>query len=265
MVSAMRTNVSDLGTILGVWAHPDDEAFLSAGLMLAAVANRQRVVCLTLTAGERGGSEHDDIEAVARARRLELARALEIAGVREHIVHDLPDGGCADVDPALGVSLIRSQIDRVTPDTIVTFGPDGLTGHPDHRAVSGWTTRAWEATGQRASLLYVTTPTGFNSRHRFIHDAIHPFDPQLPIETPVEDLTVRLRLTRAQLRQKMAVLRAHRSQIAPIESIVGTDALTRWWAEECFIAATPVDRSIVASRRISRRDVENNGSVPTLG
>ncbi len=44
----------DLGTILGVWAHPDDEAYLSAGLMATAIAAGRRVVCVTATRG-RGG------------------------------------------------------------------------------------------------------------------------------------------------------------------------------------------------------------------
>jgi LmbE family N-acetylglucosaminyl deacetylase len=29
-------STGELGTILGVWAHPDDEAYLSAGLMATA-------------------------------------------------------------------------------------------------------------------------------------------------------------------------------------------------------------------------------------
>ena len=33
--------VAELGTIMGVWAHPDDEAFLSAGLMRLALENGQ--------------------------------------------------------------------------------------------------------------------------------------------------------------------------------------------------------------------------------
>src|ERR671922_141060 len=41
--------MDDLGTILGVWAHPDDEAYLSAGLMARAVRNGSRVVCVTAT------------------------------------------------------------------------------------------------------------------------------------------------------------------------------------------------------------------------
>ena len=48
------TDVTRLGTVLGIWAHPDDEAFLSAGLMAAARDAGQRVVCVTATLGEHG-------------------------------------------------------------------------------------------------------------------------------------------------------------------------------------------------------------------
>ena len=46
-------DVAELGTILGIWAHPDDEAYLSGGLMALARDNGQRVVCVTATRGER--------------------------------------------------------------------------------------------------------------------------------------------------------------------------------------------------------------------
>ena len=38
-----------LGTILGVWAHPDDDIYLSAGLMAVAAAAGERVVDVTAT------------------------------------------------------------------------------------------------------------------------------------------------------------------------------------------------------------------------
>ncbi|HLZ38595.1 MAG TPA: PIG-L family deacetylase, partial [Mycobacteriales bacterium] len=48
------SGVADLGTILGIWAHPDDEAYLSAGLMAIARGAGSRVVCATATRGELG-------------------------------------------------------------------------------------------------------------------------------------------------------------------------------------------------------------------
>ena len=46
--------ITDLGTVLGVWAHPDDEAYLSGGLMAMARDAGSRVVCVTATRGELG-------------------------------------------------------------------------------------------------------------------------------------------------------------------------------------------------------------------
>ena len=50
----MTLEVADLGTILSVWAHPDDETFLAAGHMAATADAGARVVCVSATAGERG-------------------------------------------------------------------------------------------------------------------------------------------------------------------------------------------------------------------
>ena len=50
--------VADLGTVLGIWAHPDDEAYLSGGLMsIAARDHGNRVACVTATRGELGTAD----------------------------------------------------------------------------------------------------------------------------------------------------------------------------------------------------------------
>ena len=49
----------ELGTVLGVWAHPDDETYLSAGLMAQAVRDGDRVVCITATRGEGGSLDEE--------------------------------------------------------------------------------------------------------------------------------------------------------------------------------------------------------------
>ena len=53
----------------------------------------------------------------------------------DHRWLDYPDGGCAAVDAEEAVARIAAIIDEVRPDTVLTFGPDGGTGHPDHIAV----------------------------------------------------------------------------------------------------------------------------------
>src|ERR671926_1429944 len=79
-------DVATLGTILVVWAHPDDDIFLSAGLMAAAVRAGQRVVDVTATRGEGGSMDEErwPPETMGEVRTGELLRSLEILGVTEH-------------------------------------------------------------------------------------------------------------------------------------------------------------------------------------
>ena len=133
-------------TLLGVWAHPDDEAYLSAGLMAEFSRRGDRVVVVTATLGERGTS--DPLawppEQLAPVRRAELRRSLAAVGVEEFHLLGLPDGDCEQHD---ATDAIAGFITVLQPDLVVTFGPDGMTGHPDHRAVSRWTTQAMDVAG----------------------------------------------------------------------------------------------------------------------
>src|SRR3954463_12618327 len=87
-------------TLLGVWAHPDDEAYLTAGLMAEHRRRGDRVVVVTATLGERGTSDPaaGPPERLARLRRAELRDALAAVGVDEVRVLGLPDGGCDEHD-----------------------------------------------------------------------------------------------------------------------------------------------------------------------
>ena len=79
---------------------------------------------------------------MAAVREAELMRCLEILGVTEHIWLDLPD---IDMDTALpeeGYDMVRQIVQDVQPDTVLTFGPDGMTGHEAHKSISAWATRA---------------------------------------------------------------------------------------------------------------------------
>ncbi|HYY07925.1 MAG TPA: PIG-L family deacetylase, partial [Actinomycetota bacterium] len=79
-------DVSELGAILAVWAHPDDDIFQTAGLMAAAADNGQRVVDVTATRGEGGSMDEErwPPEQMGEVRTGELLRSLEVLGVKEH-------------------------------------------------------------------------------------------------------------------------------------------------------------------------------------
>ena len=209
----------DVGAVLGVWAHPDDEAFLSAGLMARARRSGRRVVVATATRGEHGtddpGSWPPD--------RLGPIRESELAGQA----------------PATGAAQVAELIELVRPQTIITFGPDGMTGHPDHRAVSGWVQRAWQLTGCRARLWYATLTPGFHATWGCLNDEIGLwFTGSRPPVTSYDELAALVECHGPLLEAKYAALRAHASQTDQLVELVGEQRFRRWWSEEAFVAAT---------------------------
>jgi LmbE family N-acetylglucosaminyl deacetylase len=130
--------------VLVIQAHPDDEAFTTAGAMLALADNGATVRLLVATGGELGeqlGDSTMDL-ATARERRGErLTRSCRALGATWAPLTEPGrwiDGHpptLADADPAEVAQVVRKAIDEHQPDLLLTVGPDGVTGHPDHRAM----------------------------------------------------------------------------------------------------------------------------------
>jgi len=227
-----------LGTVLGLWAHPDDEAYLSGSLMALARRAGQRVVCVTATRGEQGSPDPQrwPPARLARLRERELAASLAALDVQEHHWLDHADGTCADAPVADAVADLLPIWREVQPDTVVTFGPDGMTGHPDHRAMWRWATAAWLATGRQARLLLATTTEQFADEHADLHDRFDVFlDPELPVRTPQDDLALTVEPDGEVLDQKLAALRAQASQTAGLVDGFGEDRFRTWFAQETFV------------------------------
>ncbi len=137
-------DVKSLGIILAVWAHPDDETFCCGAIMAEARKNGQRVVCITATKGEQGIRDEKrwPADKVGEIRAEELKTALKTLGVREHHWLGYKDGKCQEADAAEASNKILGYIKDIKPDTVLTFGAEGMTGHPDHQTVSAWVGRA---------------------------------------------------------------------------------------------------------------------------
>lgn len=237
------TDAAALGTVLAVWAHPDDETLLAGGLLAAARDAGNRVICVTATLGERGTA--DPLawppERLSQVRRHELAASLAVLGVTEHHLLGVPDGACADQPSGPIVERLARLIAAARPDTIVTFGPDGLTGHEDHQTVSAWTTAAHRAAATGARLLYATTTEEFADGWQPARDVFDVFLADgLPLRTPSSALAVRLHLPPGALDRKMVALRAQASQMSAMFAAVGEDRMRDWWAVETFVAADTV-------------------------
>lgn len=146
-------DVAALGTILSIWAHPDDECFCASGLMAAAVKNGQRVVVVTATRGDSGKTADESRwpqKDLGMIRENELDEALRILGITEHHWLDYPDGSLDAQDAGEAAAKLTSIMRSVEPQTILSFGPDGLTGHPDHKTIYVWTKEAMKHSGSEA-------------------------------------------------------------------------------------------------------------------
>jgi LmbE family N-acetylglucosaminyl deacetylase len=232
--------VASLGTILGVWAHPDDEAYLSGGLMALARDAGLRVVCVTATRGELGTSDPVSWppSRLASERTGELAHSLGILGVHEHRWLGYADGGCGEVDAGCAVARLAAIIDEVGPRTVLSFGPDGQTGHPDHRAVSAWTTAAFDKAARRgARLLHTAVEEGWARRWGPVNDRLGVFLGTEPETVPAHRLTVDLRLRGDTLDRKVRALRAQATQTHGVVSVLGAGTYSEWVAAEAFVAA----------------------------
>jgi LmbE family N-acetylglucosaminyl deacetylase len=231
-------NVGSLGTILGVWAHPDDDIFLSAGLMATAIAAGQRVVDVTATRGEGGSMDEErwPPESMGEVRTEELLRSLEILGVQEHRFLEGPVD--TDMETHLdeaGAAQVRAIVEEVRPDSILTFGPDGMTGHEAHKDVCRWTTEAFDAAGKPGARLFYAT-----QRPAFIEEVVPQlerfdiFKPGSPPMTPDDELAIDFVCDGGLLQLKTKSLEAHESQIEGLLEVFGEEGLQRFLRDESY-------------------------------
>ena len=234
----MQSNGGSLGTLLGVWAHPDDETYLTAGLMARAVQDGQRVVCVTATRGEEGSWDEErwPTSELGRIREAELMASFAVLGVSEHIWLDYYDGSCASVETAEGVAKVQAIMEDVRPDSVFTFGPDGMTGHTDHKAVSAWTTQAFhEAARPGAKLYYATQTPEWAATYAPVMNRFNVFmEPGTPPTTPKERLAIDFDLPPDLLELKLRAIQAHVSQVDGMLNAFGKDFFRKAMRSEFF-------------------------------
>lgn len=227
----------ELGTILGVWAHPDDETYLTAGLMAQAALDGRRVVCITATRGEGGSMDEErwPSATLGEVRDTELMRCLDVLGVTEHHWLDLPD---IDMDTGLpeeGYEKVRAIVQEVEPDTVLTFGPDGMTDHAAHKSVSAWATRAVEEVGKPgARVHHATTTPEWAAEFVPIYNRFDVFRPGTPPITPHEELSIDFPLPPDLLELKLRAIQEHESQVEGMVEAFGEDIFRRAMHAEWF-------------------------------
>lgn len=238
-------DVSELGTVLGVWAHPDDDIYLSAGLMHVAAASGERVVDVTATRGEGGSMDEDrwPPETMAQVRTAELMRSLEILGVEEHRFLEGPVD--VDMDTPLdgaGADQVREIMAEVRPRTVLTFGPDGMTGHAAHKDVCRWATDAFhEVAPAGARLFYATYVPEVADEWVPKLEPFGIFRPGTPPVTPRAELGIEYELPDEVVDLKLAAISAHESQVEALLEVFGPDGFKQVMAGEYFRLAAEKD------------------------
>jgi len=209
-------------TLLAVFAHPDDEQVISP--MLARYAREGvRVHVAFATDGRKGVREHAGIpagEALAAARAEEARCACERLGVRPPVLVGLEDGALyKEESKAALLEEIARLFAELEPDVVVTWGPDGVTGHTDHRLVSSLVTQVVQRGEPSTSprLFYA----GLSAERRSaLGDLTGPAGRGVPREIAVvrdRYLPVRISYGREDAEAARESLACHKSQYTPEE------------------------------------------------
>lgn len=132
--------------LLCILAHPDDESLGMGGILAKYAAEGIETYLITATRGERGWTgpeaENPGLAALGQIREAELYAAADILGLKEVILLDYIDGDLDQADPAQIIRQLNKHIRRIQPQVVLTFDPNGAYGHPDHIAISQFTTAA---------------------------------------------------------------------------------------------------------------------------
>lgn len=147
--------------LLGLFAHPDDEVFCLGGTLAGLVDGGGVGRIVSLTRGEAGEIRDATVASrrtLAAVRERELARAGSALGAAETRCHHYPDGTLARQPFEELVDVCLDAIDDFRPDIVVSFGPDGGYGHPDHIAASAAATEAARRSEQAPTMLHACFP-----------------------------------------------------------------------------------------------------------
>lgn len=257
------------GGLMGIWAHPDDEAFGTAGSLARAVRAGHHVAIVCATRGEQGKIADDALatpETLGRVREGELRAACAAVGVSDVSFLEYVDGHLAEADPDEAIGRIVRHIRRARPAVVTTFDPKGMYGHRDHVAIHRFALAAIEAAADPArypeqardglaphrvtKVYFAATP-----RERLIgmrdqmRDQGQDFIPggdeaTIPVEEmgyPRDEITTKVTLDDAEWEAKQRALRAHATQM-PSDSPwanASPDELRAFLGAETFVVAPP--------------------------
>ena len=218
--------------ILAVFAHPDDETSVAGGTIALSVQEGVEVTVVTATRGEWGtlgtGGMTIAREELPAVREAEHRAVMQLYGAHPPVFLGYEDATMGEADLASAVRQVAAEMQRVRPDVVITWGPTGMSRHPDHIAVHQATVEAFRAYTASASarLFYAALPL----------DVARRFEAE--IEGPEASPTVRIDIG-AHLQTKAQALRIYRSQEDAQAIAEVLEQAPEWTASEYFHQAYP--------------------------
>ncbi|OAS19229.1 PIG-L family deacetylase [Paenibacillus oryzisoli] len=220
----MNTTANKGKRLLAVFAHPDDESFICGGTLAKYAREGVEITLVSATRGDMGrrmgNPPYLNRETMAAAREIELNEACGHLGVKRLIFLDIRDKTVEFVEEESLITRIAALIEELQPDVVLTFH-EVLGGHPDHCAIGKATTAAFQRTGQRGSLYFISFGDAMARPERFGYTL-----------REIARIDVH-----AHLEAKLAAFRAHRCQTEIDEWVWLPDqeALTRFGRYEYFM------------------------------
>ena len=217
-----------------IFAHPDDESFGFGGVLSAAADAGWETTYIVGTRGEVGEILIPELatrETLGDVREAELRAALELLGVDDVRLLGYRDSGMdgtaenehpqafVNQDVAEVAGIVADIIVEKRPTVVITYGPDGIYGHPDHimagKVGKAAVLLAGERGWQTPNLYYSSA-----SRERIRRMASHPNSPFAKMApalldtfgTPAAEITTWMDI-RPFSERKLAALRKHRTQV----------------------------------------------------
>ncbi len=114
-----------------VFAHPDDEAFSTGGSIAYFADKGAQITLVCITNGASFGKEK-----LAEIRKRELLNSANILGIKDVVFLGFQDGDLNNNNYHLVTEKLKKILERIKPDTLLTYYLDGVSGHLDHVAVS---------------------------------------------------------------------------------------------------------------------------------
>ena len=237
-----------------VFAHPDDETFGVGGSLALHAQHEIELTVILATSGEAGRiadaslATRETLASVREAEDIASWRALGLDPDVRFLRH--PDGGLNATPRGELVAEVRGVLEDVAPEVVITFGPDGITGHDDHVAIGAIATEAFGA---------LRTSSGGAAFSRLLHNAIaqstldrlnellrerglEPMDPAEPfMPRGVPDVAIGARVDASSVYEgKLEAIRCHKTQ-DELED-VPFDLWPEMLSIESFVVAWPERR-----------------------